>query len=239
MKEEGILILVTSRSVASDCIKRHVETRYTIAPLTNAMIPQPPKLRVHISAGNCLYRPMWHKGKRLHCQRCHIKALIIPLPAVWNATSLRWNSVADLFPVTHWLVSGAAEQVSGNCCVTMFIARVSNKVERTRNILWMKDRSIGLTQMLRIQNEHYTQYWATQLFCHKHNFMQHSPSWETDRSSASQGIRRIHNSLPPVRILSQINLVHAPFIPFSKIHFNFNVWYSVHFMYVVISQQMH
>ena len=41
-------------------------------------------------------------------------------------------------------------------------------------------------------------------------YMQQSPSWEANRSSASQEIHRINNSLPPVRILSQINPVHAP-----------------------------
>jgi hypothetical protein len=55
--------------------------------------------------------------------------------------------------------------------------------------------------------------------------MEQSPSWETNPFSASQEIHRIFTEpegssphfqeLPPVPILSQINLVHAP-NPLSK-----------------------
>ena len=60
--------------------------------------------------------------------------------------------------------------------------------------------------------------------------MKQSPFWEANMSSATQAFprvlrnqkvhHRIHNSPPPVPILSKIDPVYAPKFKLSKIHFN-------------------
>ena len=73
-------------------------------------------------------------------------------------------------------------------------------------------------------------YW-TCIYCHKHvtNSMEHIPSWEANRFSASQipcivwnpkVHYQSHKSPPPVPVLSQINPVHTLLFHFLKNHFN-------------------
>jgi hypothetical protein len=77
------------------------------------------------------------------------------------------------------------------------------------------------------------------------NSMEQSHSWEAYRSSTSQDIPsilwnlkvhyRIHQYLPPVPVLNQINAVHDSPSPFLKIHFNIIISYSFSMACIVSS----
>ena len=75
-----------------------------------------------------------------------------------------------------------------------------------------------------------TGWYYPQLTNYLTNSTQQIPSWEANNSSASQEIPRnlrhpkvhyrTHNSLPPVPLLSQINLIHSSQSDILKNHFN-------------------